>query len=30
MEKTNSDQNSSGQGATPFAQTYFHGKRSGA
>ena len=28
MEKTNSDQKSSGHGATPFAQTYFHGTRS--
>ena len=28
MEKTNSDQKSSGRGATPFAQTYFHGTRS--
>ena len=28
MEKTNSDQKSSGQGATLFAQTYFHETRS--
>ncbi|CAN5659434.1 hypothetical protein BH10BAC3_BH10BAC3_18580 [soil metagenome] len=27
MEKTNSDQKSGGHGATPFAQTYFHGTR---
>ena len=26
-EKTNSDQNSGGPGATPFAQTYFHGTK---
>ena len=28
MEKTNSNQKSNGHGATPFAQTYFHGTRS--
>lgn len=27
-EKNNSDKKTSGHGATPFAQTYFHGTRS--
>nr|WP_320026014.1 NAD(+)--rifampin ADP-ribosyltransferase [uncultured Acetobacterium sp.] len=27
MERKNSEQNLSGQGATPFAQTYFHGTK---
>jgi len=28
MKQDNSEQQSNGQGATPFAQTYFHGTRS--
>ena len=27
MEQKNNEQNQSGQGATPFAQTYFHGTK---